>query len=162
MDVKQEYKEYSNKEILDKVYEVLQNEEYKDFELTYVLKVKDECQNCYAVAMYEDEIIGFNPFEKEIQSLPEWDFNIDGYLFQELECNREIIYVSPDFNYTIWYEITKYYPEEFEHKEGIQKYLKYCKENKIDIKKIKELGDADDIDNIMKYLKDKNKNREAR
>ena len=62
MDVK---KEYSNKEILDKVYEVLQNEEYKDFELTYVLKVKDESQNCYAVAMYEDEIIGFNPFEKE-------------------------------------------------------------------------------------------------
>ena len=29
-------------------------------------------------------------------------------------------------------------------------------------KKIKELGNADDIDNIMKYLKDKNKNREAR
>ena len=42
-----EYKEYSNEEILDMVNDVLLNSEYKDFELAYVLKVKDESQNYY-------------------------------------------------------------------------------------------------------------------
>ena len=50
-------------EILDKVNEILRTDEYKSFSLAYVLKVKDECQNCYAVAMDGDRIIGFNPFD---------------------------------------------------------------------------------------------------
>ncbi len=155
-----EYKEYSNEEILDMVNDVLLNSEYKDFELAYVLKVKDESQNCYAVAMQGDEIIGFNPFEKGIDNLPEWDFTADGEIFQELEWNREIIYMSMDCHYGIWNEVTQYYPEDIQYKEGMQKYLKYCKENKIDIDTIKKSRNVDDIDNIMKYLK--NKNREAR
>ena len=83
-----EYKEYTNTEILDKVNEILRMDEYKSFSLAYVLKVKDDCQNCYAVAMDGDEIIGFNPFEKEIDYIPDWDFNVDTHLFEEFEWNR--------------------------------------------------------------------------
>ena len=157
-----ENKEYSNEEILDMVNDFLLNSEYKEFELAYVLKVKDECQNCYAVAMQGDEIIGFNPFEKEIDNLPEWDFTADGEIFQELEWNREIIYMSIDCHYGIWHEVTRCYPEDIEHKDGMQRYLKYCKNNKININKIKEFRNSDNIDNITKYLKEKNKNKEAR
>ena len=152
-----EYKEYSNEEILDMVNEVLQNSEYNNFKLAYVLKVKDECQNCYAVAMDGDKIIGFNPFEKEIDNLPEWDFSADGEIFQELEWNREIIYMSIDCHYGIWHEVTRCYPEDIEYKNGMKEYLKYCKKNKIDIKRIKKERNVEDIDNIMKYFKDRNK-----
>ena len=157
-----EYKEYSNEEILAMVNDVLLNSEYKEFELAYVLKVKDECQNCYAVAIQGDEIIGFNPFEKKIDTLPEWDFSADGEIFQELEWNREIIYMSIDCHYGIWHEITRCYPEDIQYKEGMQEYLKYCKRNKINIDTIRKLRHVDDIDNIMKFLKEKNKKREAR
>ena len=158
------YQEYTNTEILDKVNEILRTEEYKNFSLAYVLKVKDECQNCYAVAMDGSQIIGFNPFEKEIDNLPDWDFNIDSELFEELEWNREIIYMSMECHYGVWNEVSNCYPEDIEHKEGMQKYLKYCKKNKIDINKIKEVVKENDIDikNIMKFMEHRNKNREAR
>ena len=156
------YQEYSNQEILDMVNDVLRNDKYKDFSLAYVLKVKDECQNCYAVAMNGDEIIGFNPFESEINNLPDWDFNIDTEVFEELEWNREIIYMSMDCHYGIWCEVSQYYPEDIEHKEGMQKYLKYCKKNKIDINKIQEVAKGNDIEDIMKFMKNKNKDKEVR
>ena len=156
------YQEYTNTEILDKVNEILRTGEYKSFSLAYVLKVKDECQNCYAVAMDGDRIIGFNPFESEINNLPEWDFNIDTELFEELEWNREIIYMSMECHYGVWNEVSNCYPEDIEHKEGMQKYLKYCKKNKIDIDKIKEDVGLNEIEDIMKFMEHKNKNREAR
>ena len=92
-NINEKPREYSNQELLDMVNETLLNSEYKDFKLAYVLKVKDEIENCYAVAINGDEIIGFNPLEKEIDRMPEWDFCADNELFQELEWNREIIYI---------------------------------------------------------------------
>ena len=68
--------------------------------------------------------------------------------------------MSMDCHYGIWNEVTQYYPEDIQYKDGMQKYLKYCKENKIDIDTIKKSRNVDDIDNIMKFLK--NKNRGAR
>lgn len=154
--------EYSNTEILDIVNDVLKNDKYKEFSLAYVLKVKDDCQNCYAVATDGDRIIGFNPFESEIYNLPDWDFNIDTALFEELEGNREIIYMSMDCHYGIWFDVSRLYPNDIEHKEGMQKYLKYCKKNKIDFNKIQKVIYGDDIKNIMKFMENKNKERGAR
>ena len=61
-NINEKPREYSNQELLDMVNETLLNSEYKDFKLAYVLKVKDESENCY-------EIIGFNPLEKEIDRM---------------------------------------------------------------------------------------------
>ena len=155
------YQEYTNTEILDKVNEILRTDEYKSFSLAYVLKVKDECQNCYAVAMDGDRIIGFNPFESEINNLPEWDFNIDTELFEELEWNREIIYMSMECHYGVWNEVSNCYPEDIEHKEGMQKYLKYCKENGVTKEYIEEKTNQKNIVNVMQFYKDdKKKERE--
>lgn len=153
------YQEYTNTEILDKVNQILKNDEYKNYCLTHVLKVKDECQNCYAVAMNGDKIIGFNPFEDEIDILPEWDFNIDTEIFEELEWNREIIYMSIECHYSIWNEVSSYYPIDIEHIDGMQEYLKYCKQNGISKEYIDEkiqykIPGANTPD-IMKLFKEK-------
>ena len=70
--------------------------------------------------------------------------------------------MSMECHYGVWNEVANYYPEDIEHKEGMQKYLKYCKKNKIDINKIKEEVGVNEIEDIMKFMDNKNKNREAR
>ena len=159
-NINEKPREYSNQELLDMVNETLLNSEYKDFKLAYVLKVKDEIENCYAVAINGDEIIGFNPLEKEIDRMPEWDFCADNELFQELEWNREIIYMSLDNHYGVWNEISNYYPDDIKHKEGMQEYLKYCKKQKIDISKIQEVVKGTDVKDVMQYLEKSKKERE--
>ena len=158
-NINEKPREYSNQELLDMVNETLLNSEYKDFKLAYVLKVKDESENCYAVAINGDEIIGFNPLEKEIDRMPEWDFCADNELFQELEWNREIIYMSLENHYGVWNEISNCYPDDIEHKEGMQEYLKYCKKQKIDISKIQEDVKGTDVKDVMQYL-EKSKKRD--
>ena len=160
-NINEKPREYSNQELLDMVNETLLNSEYKDFKLAYVLKVKDESENCYAVAINGDEIIGFNPLDKEIDIIPEWDFCADNELFQELEWNREIIYMSLDNHYGVWNEISNCYPDDIEHKEGMQEYLKYCKKQKIDISKIQEGVKGTDVKDVMQYL-EKEKNSKDR
>ena len=147
-----EYKDYSNKELLKLINEIISESEYKDFELKYVTKVKDDVKNTYAVAMNGEEIIGFNPFCKEIEKLPDWDFSFDGDLFDDLEWNREIIYMSISCHYDVWSEISYYYPNDIEHKEGMQEYLKYCKKEKIDISKIQDFIKDVDVHDVMQYL----------
>lgn len=153
-------REYSNQELLDMVNDTLLKSEYKDFKLAYVLKVNDESENCYAVAINGDEIIGFNPLDKEIDIMPEWDFDADNELFQELEWNREIIYMSLDNHYGVWNEISNCYPDDIEHKEGMQEYIKYCKKQKIDISKIQEVVKGTDVKDVMQYLEKSKKERE--
>lgn len=153
-------KEMTNEEILDLVNDVLKNSEYKDFELKYVTKVKDEFENSYAVAMNGEEIIGFNPFNKEIENLPDWDFTFDGDLFDDLEWNREIIYMSPACHYDVWTEISQYYPNDIEHKEGMQEYLKYCKKNRIDVSKVQDFAKGTDVKDVMQYLEREEKNKD--
>ena len=158
-NINEKPRKYCNQELLNMVNETLLNSEYKEFKLSYVLKVKDESENCYAVAVNGDEIIGFNPLEKEIDTIPEWDFCADNDLFQELEWNREIIYMSLDNHYGVWNEISNYYPNDIEHKKGMQEYLKYCKKQKIDISKIQEVVKGTDVKDVMQYL-EKSKRRE--
>lgn len=161
-----EVNKISNEEIIKMSKEILDNEDYRGFKLKYIIKNREEQENTYAVATKDDEMIGFNPFEKEIHSIPDWAYNFDDDLFEELEWNKEIIYMTSDVHYSIWNDISSYYPEEFEHKEGVQEYLKYCKRNGIDKEYIQKENPNVQIDDVMKYLqnekKRKNKDREVR
>lgn len=153
-------KKYSNEEILDMANDVLINSEYKTFELAYVLRDKKDPENSYAVATNGDEIIGFNPFESKIETLPEWDFCADNDLFYDLEKNKEIIYMSLENHYGVWNEIANYYPEDINNRKGMQEYLKYCKKQKINISKIQKVAQKNDIKDVMQYLEKVKKERE--
>ena len=60
----------------------------------------------------------------------------------------------------MWNEISNCYPDDIEHKEGMQEYLKYCKKQKIDISKIQEVVKGTDIKDVMQYLEKSKKERE--
>lgn len=145
--------------LIEEVKEILENnEKYPDMDISYILEDKKEPSNTIVIATNYDEMIEINAITKEINSVPDWDYNIDSYILGELEQGKEIAYMNYGVHYGIWYDISNYYPEDIEHKKGMQKYLKYCKDNKITKEKIMKENDlikAPDITNVMKYYKDK-------
>ena len=150
-------------EILENVKEFLRNsEDYQDMEIIYILKDTKDERNSLVVTAEGDEIIEINPYTMEVSNIPDWDYNFDEYIFKNLEENKEIAYMIPDSHYGIWITIDEYYPEDIENKKGMQKYLKYCKENNI-TKEFLEKECKGEIPNIMKYYQlEKNKEREER
>lgn len=86
----------------------------------------------------QEEIIQFAPYttkengyENGYMIIPDWDFSFDEYLFEELQKEYEIGYMTNECHYNVWNNIAEWYPEEFENITGIQNYLKYCKDNGI-------------------------------
>lgn len=140
----------SNDEIIQMCKEILNNEDYKGYELQYVIKNRDEQDNVIAIATKGDEMIEFNPFENEINSVPDWMYDFDNDFLNELEWNKEIIYMTMDWHHNSWLQIDSYAPEDMEHKEGMQAYLKYCKEHNIDKNVIEKEANTTDVPDVMK------------
>jgi hypothetical protein len=61
-----------------------------------------------------------------------WDFNIDDFLFKDLENDYQILEMNADTHYGVWFQIAEM-REEINFTDGLLKYLSYCKKNHIDI-----------------------------
>lgn len=129
------------------------NEDYEDFELEYILVDNKELSKSIIIAFHYDEIIQIDPYTMDINSVPEWAYNFDEDIFKELENNKEISYMSMDTHYNIWETIQQWYPKDIEHKKGMQKYLKYCKDNKITKEVIEKEVKLDVSVDAIKYYK---------
>lgn len=147
--------------ILNETMEFLKNsEEYKEMEICYILEDKKDIKESFIIAMEADNIIQIEPFTKEISDVAEWAYNIDEDIFGEIEENKKIAYMSMNMHYNIWETIRDWYPEDIEHKKGMQIYLKYCKENKVTKEKVEKETKLDNVYNAMKhYKKEKIKER---
>lgn len=87
----------------------------------------------------------------------EEDYNIDSCLFSDLENGYEIIYMPLVYHYGIWCCVKEQSCDDFMHQEGLQMYLKYCKEHHISQEILLQLGRyAYDVPNIMKLYQEKN------
>lgn len=147
-----------------RIEEILKNdEEHQNKKVDYILYNKETQEtNTLASDPYGEEAIEFKPQTKDSKegywNVPEWDYNFDYYIYNLLEENWEIGYMTPEVHYGIWNSINELYPEDIDYKEGVQKYLKYCKENNItkeylDKQMEKEFPNVNTPD-IMKYLDD--------
>ena len=106
--------------------------EHQDKKVDYILYKSDTNEtNTLCSNSSSEEAIEFTPITKNYQdgysNVPEWDFNFDYYIYNLLEENWEIGYMSSEVHYSIWNSINELYPEDIDYKEGVQKYLKYCK-----------------------------------
>lgn len=136
------------------------NEDYEDFLVHYILIDKENSKKSYAVAFKDDEIIEINITSNEISPVAEWAYNFDEDIFGELENNKKIGYMSMDAHFNIWETINQWYPTDIEHQKGMQKYLKYCKDNKITKELIEKEVKLDvSIDAMKFYKKDKERGR---
>ena len=155
--------EFIEKEKL-RIEEIIKNdEEHQNKKVDYILYNKETQEtNTLASDPYGEEAIEFTPNTKDSKEgywyVPEWDYNFDYYIYNLLEENWEIGYMSSEVHYSIWNSINELYPEDIDYKEGVQKYLKYCKENNIskeylDKQMENEIPNVNTPD-IMKYLDD--------
>ena len=118
-------------------YQVTLNEEV-DIDVGYIMKINIE------------------GFEDGYFEIPEWDYNVDSYLFDDLENGYDIIYMPLDYHYGIWCCINEQQAE-IEHVEGMQKYFQYCKNHHITQDILMNLGDyAKDVPDVMKLYQETN------
>lgn len=136
--------------------EILKNsEDYQEYKLEYMLIDKKDIKESYGIATYYDDIARVNYSDKETDYVPDWAYSISTDVFEELENGMKIGYMSMEAHYGIWQEIDRYYPEDIDNKKGMQKYLKYCKENNITKEAIDKGINYNETPDIMKYYKDR-------
>lgn len=167
--------------IQDEVKSLLEQKETEDFlwdkhlisnpktlSEIYVLVNSKNPKNS-VVVMYDTDTEKFcfiKPYmkklEDKISALEEWRFNYEEHLFEYLENDYQM-FNSNDFvfHYNVWNYIEEMYPEEIENKKGMQKYLKYCKEQGITKEKIERKLNSD-VPNVMRFFKEKIKRKDDR
>lgn len=137
------------------VNELMKEKKFKGCEIEYVLInsqnkreingiISDKSLNIYQVTTKD----------KEIMPAEDWYYNIDADIFKLLEENYEIGFMSLRFHSAIWKEVDRVGIEDIDYKIGLQKYLKYCKNNAVDKNTMDKEFD-DDLPDIMKYYEEK-------
>ncbi len=149
-------------EIINKTRSKIENflkdsEEHNNKNIDCILVNPDTQETITIASDGAEEMIMFAPYttkengyEDGYMNVPEWDFNFDGYVFEELQKGYKVGFMSDDMHYGIWQSIEEYYPEEFDNKIGIQIYLKYCSDNNITKEYLDEKLQLNAVD-IMKY-----------
>ena len=108
-----------------------------EFGFVYSVLDKDNIKNSYAVfgEMEGDYFILVRPYRKGLDSqlevVAEYAYSNDEGLFHSLNGNSQIIQIPSDSHEWIIEELHYMYPD-FEYKNGVQKYLQYCVNKKID------------------------------
>lgn len=150
--------------LLNKAQEVLNSsEDYNGFKMQYALINKEDWRKSEVLADDYDRAVLITPYKNKdrIQNVPEWDFSFDEYIFERIESKYDIGYISIDTHYGIWCSLEELYPEDIEHKKGVNNYLKHCDKYEVTKEKIdKEL--KLDVPNAMKFYEKKVNNREER
>lgn len=145
-------KEKEIKSFKDKVDDFLkQSDDYKDFNIEYILVDNENLGKSFVIASKDDEIIQIDPYDMYIKHIADWTYNFDEDIFNELETGKEISYMTINTHYAIWDCLEKCYPDDIENIKGVQLYLKYCKENEITKEKIDKENNRIDTPNAMKY-----------
>ena len=113
-------------------------------------------KSTFSIINYDEDKAIFYRFKNnedpEISYSYDWDFSYDNSIFYYLENNYEIKTIRMDVHYDIWCTINELYPEDIINKKGLNKYINYCRENKI-TKKVRDEFVKIDTPDIMKLFK---------
>lgn len=142
------------KEIVEKIKKILfQSDEDKNKHIDYILYNSEEKLHFISASNGYEDIIGLT-FQNEKENsfrIPEWDYDIDYYLFKKLEDGYKIQYMTNDTHYGLWNLINELYPDDIENKGGVQNYLQYCFDEGITKEYLdKEIGG--DVPNVLQQF----------
>lgn len=150
-------------ELLNQFNNILRDNNDTNKQISYILERKKSDGTIAAKAVAYDtddpeDLVQLTINENGMLSysyLPEWDYNIEDYFFDELEQGYEITYMPLSEHYGMWASIDMV-KDEIEHIDGLQKYLSYCQKKEITSQTISLLG-LKDIDIILLYQEQNNK-----
>lgn len=117
--------------------QILRDTNYSNYQISYILTKKEnntiQCQG-YAVSKDDPEemicVIFNNENSYVLHNIAAWDYNVDDYLFDDLENDFKIDYMPLEEHYNFWCAINEY-RDEIDHLDGLQRYLSYCHTNGI-------------------------------
>lgn len=112
------------------------NNPENNYQLDYVLAKGSSPTPDTAIAYAHclDEIISFNPLDSDAhaQNVWEWAFSFDSELFEYLEQGYDLAGMSLEAHCAAWSEIEEYHDNDgIIHPKGMQRYLDYCKRNRV-------------------------------
>ena len=152
--------------IINKVEKAIKNDE--DYNYNFEMKVnyimidkKDKSQSYAIVELDYNQLVIVYLENMEMRDIAEYAYTIDNDIYGDLESGKEIAYMSLDVHYGIWQDAHYYYPEDIQHKEGLKKYLQYCKDKHIDKNLLNEVMDAEKFDEeLCDFVSSKDKSLE--
>ena len=150
-----------NKSIIEKVENYLkQDEDYMDYandlKVDYIIQDPKNEKNSYAVVeLVPGDLAKVDLDNLKVTQIPDWDFTMDTWIFENLENGMELGYMSLDVHYGVWQEIFNYYPDDIEHKDGVKKYLKYCEEHNINLDLLNKNVSGNLDEDIFDFVKSK-------
>lgn len=172
-EVKEDIKNYTekllqSKEVKDFLEDRVWDNNTENYIFMYSLLDKKNPQN--SIITYCDEgaetIFLITPYQKGIEDkleiVPDWQFNYYGGMMNFLNAGFEIIDVGEGSHYSIWEEIYDRLlePKDDRYPKGVEKYMKYCKKNKITKETIMKSFNLEDFpQDIMQFYKPKYKER---
>ena len=121
------------------IFEYLHDKDIFNCQIDYILERhpnKDDHQYLCHLSNNEDPNILYqiqinDKNEIKLTPIEDWDYSIDAYLFEDLENGYQIYEMTSDTHYGIWSQINES-KNDIEYQKGLQLYLSYCKQNKID------------------------------
>lgn len=131
-----------------------ENENLKDMDIHCLITDKNNNKNGIAIVSNEDDIVTIDIENYECEYSQEWDYDIDTNIFRHLENEMNIEFISSQWHCLIWKKIESIeFLDYFFHKDGMQKYLEYCKDEEITQEFLEEECD-EELGDIMKYSND--------
>ena len=117
--------------VIENIHQFLkESDEYMDYKVEYIL-ADNNTREMSVYASNGDSLIKIDPSTLEINEIADLAYAFDTDVFSELQNGKNINYMSMETHYNIWNEIEMYYPSDIENKDGLNIYLKYCKDNNI-------------------------------
>lgn len=172
-EVKKDIRKYTekmlqNKKIKEYLDDYIWRNDPKKYIFMYSLLNKKNPQD--SIIAYCDEnaenILLITPYQKDFEDkfeiVPDWQFNYYGGMMNFLDAECEIIDVGEESHYSIWQEVYDRLiePRDERYKKGVEKYMKYCKKNKITKERIMKSFNLEDFtEDIMEFYKPKYKER---
>ena len=140
------------------------DEEYSEYKIECILIDNKDIYKSYGIAMYMGDVAIVDMEKRKMHYIynAEYTFDIgDDSIFPSLQKGKmEIAYISMEAHYALWQEIDRYYPNDIKNKNGVQMYLKYCKENNITKELIGREKNYDKTPDIMRFQEKNTKNND--
>lgn len=149
----------NEREIVDRLLldarNLFQEKEYEFKEIEFVLFNKKEPEkSIIGICDTNWELYEVILKTKEINACQDWAWSFDDGIFERIEDEYDIAYMNYGVHSGIWSDIEEIGIEEYSYQLGLQKYLKYCKENNVDKKTIDKEVETN-VPDIMKYYQEK-------
>lgn len=150
-EIKKILKDTTNKKFLSKEYDF--NNAYPICYLINTRKPSDSFAIC--LDEKQEDALLVKPYIKnkslKFDFIDYYTFNFDDYFFRYLQNGHQIYKVNIQAHYAIWSQVGEWYPNDIKYKDGMKRYLKYCKDNNITKSKIDRECGTKMTANIMRY-----------